>query len=337
MAVSPFNGLRIRTVPASAIYYKKLNVLYTDAWTSVARVSIKMSRIEKSWKTSYPHLMTVDGSPLSIVGEVFLVVFRHDDAVELPEVSFLFLVVPSTDVILGNDLIGVAGDVRLRYQDGELVQAEFGESPAAPAVTGIANDEAVKESFRHSKVDQHDNGDVTHSTSDLSVSWNASAKKRAPSWERVDGEPMKSVGSGIGKYPRTKLSDEQQEIFSSEVEKWLSNRWLVKHNPKKHGDPKCVLPLLAAPQEHNPSNPVRPCLNYCLLNQKIKSHPGADAPACAETIRRWRQAGVVNQYELVDISKVYLQIYLSPELQKFQCVVWKGMLYVLERMGVACQ
>ena len=72
---------------------------------------------------------------------------------------------------------------------------------------------------------------------------------------------------------------------------------------------------------------------YRLLNDNLLSHPGTEAPACGETIQKWRQAGLPDNYRLIDISKAYLQVHLSPELQKYQCVVWQEKLYVLERMG----
>ena len=55
----------------------------------------------------------------------------------------------------------------------------------------------------------------------------------------------------------------------------------MKRDPAKHGKPRCVLPLLAQPQEHKPTMSVRPCLDYWRLSKCMKSAPGADAPVCS--------------------------------------------------------
>ena len=49
--------------------------------------------------------------------------------------------------------------------------------------------------------------------------------------------------------------------------------------------------------------------------------------------RRWRQAGLPDDYRLLDISKAYLNVRVHPDLLRYQCVVWCNKVYVLERMG----
>ena len=93
------------------------------------------------------------------------------------------------------------------------------------------------------------------------------------------------------------------------------------------------MPLLARPQEHKPTTSVRPCLDYRRLNKCIKSVPGANAPACSDTIRRWRQAGHLGDFQLLDISKACLRVHVAPELQCYQVLVWQGELFVMGRMG----
>ena len=89
----------------------------------------------------------------------------------------------------------------------------------------------------------------------------------------------------------------------------------MKHDPAKHGEPQFVLPLLAKPQEHKPTQSVRPCFNYRRLNKCSKSVPSADASACSGNIRRWRRAGHPAHFQLLDISKSYLRVHFAPELQ----------------------
>ena len=107
----------------------------------------------------------------------------------------------------------------------------------------------------------------------------------------------------------------------------------MKHDPVRHGEPKCVLLLIAQVQEHKPSTPVRPCLDHRAINKQITSHPGLDAAVCADKLRCWWQAGPPSGYHLMDISEGCLQVHVHPDLFQYQVVIWQGELYVMERMG----
>ena len=67
--------------------------------------------------------------------------------------------------------------------------------------------------------------------------------------------------------------------------------------------------------------PVCPCPDYRPLNSLILSQPGDDAPVCEDTIRSWSKAGDVEDYDLLDIRKVYLQVHVAPELARFETVL----------------
>ena len=124
--------------------------------------------------------------------------------------------------------------------------------------------------FRHADVEDLSNGDIVLHSSDLVLHWHAKAKYWELSWKWLnDREPAGCVGSGLGEYPRTKLSSEQEDLFEVEVAKWLENGWMVPHDSSVHGEPRCVLPLLAASQEHKASTPVKSCLDYRLLNRLL--------------------------------------------------------------------
>ena len=294
----------------------------------------------------------IDGSPVDVRGVVECTISRLDSAVvRLRETETDMLVVDDlsvveADVLIGVNSIATLGGVHMQYDAGELVGVVFGTvSAACPLVLASSTPDehpsrpesearAVAEDFHHADVEKLRNGDVVLRASDMILRWSTADKAWEVQWQWADKtEPTTCIGSGLGEYPRSKLSKEQEQLFGDEVEKWLGNGWLVKHDVEKHGEPRCVLPLLAATQEHKASTPVRPCLDYRLLNQKLTSHPGTDAPACGETLRRWRQAGVPQAYQLLDISKAYLQVRIHPDLWRYQCVVWRGEVYVLERMG----
>ena len=95
--------------------------------------------------------------------------------------------------------------------------------------------------------------------------------------------------------------------------------------------PLCVLPFLAVPQAHKPTTPVRPCLVYRRLNDHLVSHPGYDAPVCAEKIRQWCVDS--SDSVILDLKKAYLQVRVAPSLVRYQAVVWDGELYAMTRMG----
>ena len=107
----------------------------------------------------------------------------------------------------------------------------------------------------------------------------------------------------------------------------------MPHDSAVHGEPATVLPFLAQVQEHKASTPVRPCLDYRILNDLLASHPDREAPVCDETLRKWRRAGNPSNLRLLDIRKAYLQVHVAPDLQRFQTVIWQGRVYVMTRMG----
>ena len=110
---------------------------------------------------------------------------------------------------------------------------------------------------------------------------------------------------------------------------WISNVWLLEDNPEVHGQPACVLPLMAAVQEHQASTPVRPVLEYRNLSQLLRCNPGAESPVCEDTLRRWRQKDGTD-YDILDVSKAYLQVRVAPHLLRYQTVVWQGKVYVMD-------
>ena len=119
------------------------------------------------------------------------------------------------------------------------------------------------------------------------------------------------LGSGIAAYSREKLTPEQDALFCAEVEKWIENEWLIPHDPMVHGEPAAVLPLLPQVQEHKVTTVVRPVLDYRCLNARLQSDPGGDAPACEESLRKWRKVGCPGDIKLLDIKKAYLQVHVA--------------------------
>ena len=320
-----------------------------DSCSTYSLIPMKLANeLEWDTKSSSAVISAVDGADFAIHGRVKCTLERSDsDAVYMPEITAELQVVGDlsvvqADMIVGVNIIASLGGVDLRFSDGALVGVYFGactsaavsaaEETETESIGAVCSDD--KHPLRNVSVLREADGNVELTSNDVIVNWNDANKTWTLLWKWLDGVgPHHPVDSGLGEYLRTKLSPDQEEVFTEEVQKWLDNGWLVKHDPARHGEPQCVLPLLALPQEHKPTTSVRPCLDYRRLNKCVKSVPGADAPACSDTIRRWRQAGHPADFLLLDISKTYLRVHVAPELQHYEVLVWQGQMFVMERMG----
>ena len=229
-----------------------------------------------------------------------------------------------------------SGGVHLQYTDGgELTRVTFGNESSGADVSALSTDadDLKDHPSPHVRVTR-DGADVTLTTDDGEVRWNSATRQSVMSWRWKDlHPPTGSIGHGVGEYSRAKLTPKQESLFASEVETLIENGWLVPHDEAVHGVPSCVLPLLAQVQEHKPSTPVRPCLDYRSLNAHLVSQPGTEAQDCGDTLRKWRCLGDPSDFSLIDIKKAYLQVHVAPELQKYQVVLWAGRTYVMTRMG----
>ena len=285
-------------------------------------------------------ISAIDGNSVPIQGEVSLQVSRLDDAVYLPCTTSRFLVVPDlhavgSDLVIGLELISALGGVDVQYDHGVLTGVTFGTKPQTVDPVAAPPERSTHDHpYGHVTVTRDDEGNVTLATDDGQVCWDAARKRWELTWKWQSGsEPQSPVGCGIGEYSRSKLTDEQETLFQQEVRTWIDNGWLQPYDVDQHGQPKCVLPFLAQVQEHKSSTPVRPCLDYRRLNACIISHPGSEAPACGEKLRKWRQAGPASEYVLLDIRKAYLQVHVAPSLLPYQVVLVDGQRYVMERMA----
>eukprot|EP00117_Sycon_ciliatum_P010277 scpid12682/ scgid5529/ len=280
-------------------------------------------------------LVALDGQPLPVVGTVRLTLKRTDGPVHLSPIEVTATVVKSLDavdasVLIGTDLIAAAGGLSLQYDDDNLLcGVRFGQAVTA-AVPGTP---PMVHPSPYVSVSSDGDDTVLH-TDDGEARWRADKQYWEVKWSwKDDVAPSEPVGHGIGEYSRSKLTPDQEGLFQAEVQKWLDSDFLVPHDRELHGDPVAVLPLLAQVQEHKGTTPVRPCLDYRLLNRRLTSQPGRDAPVCEEALRRWRSDGRPEEYCLLDIRKAYLQVRVAPDLLKFQTVMWNGRVYTMTRMG----
>ena len=76
-----------------------------------------------------------------------------------------------------------------------------------------------------------------------------------------------------------------EDICQAEVQKWI-DKWLVPHNPEKHGQLAAVLPLLAQVQEQKATTPVWLYLDNRCLNQHLYNEPELDVVVCQDTLQK---------------------------------------------------
>ena len=75
---------------------------------------------------------------------------------------------------------------------------------------------------------------------------------------------------------------------------------------------------------------VRPVLDFRELNKGVASLSGGMS-TCAERLREWRTRGLYGS--VVDLKRAYLQVHMARDLWVYQAVCWKGLTYLLTRLG----
>ena len=310
----------------------KLNAIVDTGCTRslITKAGVTSAKAEELVQPTMDGVVGIDGKPLNSCGTVSLEVHETEETVYLEPVEISFLVVDNltvldTDVVLGSDVVSHTGGLNLQYKDGAVQKVVFGKDKPAEIAA------SAPKLSRHVRVANDGNNVVMH-MDDAEVVWHADEGYWSAKWLWKDGKtPSEPIGSGIGEYPRNNLTDDQEKKFADEIEMWIRDGWLVPYDKNVHGPPGAVLPLIASVQEHKASTPVRPCLDYRLVNEVIKSSPGYDAPATDQKLREWRQLGADNF--MLDVCKAYLQVRIDPSLLRYQMVAFGGKTYVMERMG----
>ena len=295
-------------------------------------------------------IVALDGEPLDVLGTVDVNLSRLDGPVYLAPMNVTALVVPSlrvvnADALIGSDVVQRAGGLHLDYDESGLCAAQFGsqkeDSDSAVSVCGAASvisEATVSTEPNSAKLSRHievsaQNDDVILTVEDGEMRWRHEDGYWEVKWNWLNGRAPASIkGPSIGEYSREKLSEEEELSFCEEVQTWIDNGVIVKHDASVHGEPVAVLPFMAVSQQHK-STPVRPVLDYRNLNDTILSMPGTKSPVCDEKLRKWRMEGDPTEFEMLDIRKAYLQVRVSPELLRYQTVLWQGQCYVMTRMG----
>eukprot|EP00117_Sycon_ciliatum_P020617 scpid88671/ scgid18310/ len=98
---------------------------------------------------------------------------------------------------------------------------------------------------------------------DCAVWWDSTSQRWTMGWTwKARTHPTRPVGCGVGEYSRRSLTEEQEQLFRTEVDAWIDRGWTILYDRSIHSEPACVLPWLAQVQEQKSSTPARPCLDY---------------------------------------------------------------------------
>ena len=233
-------------------------------------------------------IIAVDGGMVETLGEAEVRLEVSDVAVTL-ECLVVRKLIKGVDVILGMDLIGKFGGVTIsmdevRFRGGVAVgvtEVRFRDARASPLVAGVS---AVSVASRRLSIID----------SDFTAEFDGSAW--TVTWKWKDGKPPE-LKNKVSSYDSTKVPG-TQEKFDEEVERWIAEGWLKPCDESTGG----VLPLMAVTQVNKQK--VRPVLDFRELNDFVSSHPGTDAAACNETLRRWRQ--MPGSLKIIDLKSAYL-------------------------------
>jgi len=209
------------------------------------------------------------------------------------------------DIILGSNVFERTGLIlHPRVRPGTELKVDFPYSKG-PVVSVLHSD------------DIHDKDFVaTFNGSRWCVRWN---------W-RQNLEP----GSDC-KIPYNIIDEQDKSPCDAEINDWINEGILVRHDVSFHGKIKRYLPIIAVRQQKGDTVKVRPVLDYRSLNESIESHTAEATPTCADTLRQWRQLGP--KCSIIDLKRAYLQVEIDPSLWAYQAVRWKGSDFLLTRLG----
>ena len=116
--------------------------------------------------------------------------------------------------------------------------------------------------------------------------------------------------------------------YEKEIEGWIEKKWLQKHEAKKHGPIKGLVPLMAVVQQNR--GKVQPVLDFRELNTFIEAFT-ANTDVYADKLRDWRQFG--ENVSIIDLSSAYMQLKIDEKLWAYQTVMFRGQRFCLTRLG----
>ena len=140
-------------------------------------------------------------------------------------------------------------------------------------------------------------------------------------WKWSSGFSDPALKNAVSEY---RISSESKCQYENEIEKWIANGWLKKHEDEVRG----LVPLMAVVQRNK--GKVRPVMDFREINGFVSSHT-ASSSVCGEKLRNWRKLG--SDLSVIDLKHAYLQVHIDETLWPYQGIMYKNVQYVLTRLG----
>ena len=166
---------------------------------------------------------------------------------------------------------------------------------------------------------------ITLDEPDFHAEYDEAKRVWTTSWKWSGNQSPMSLKNRLSEYPTPKRL---QGEYEQEWQAWIQNGWLIPYPESELGPPKGLIPLMPILQENKQK--VQPVMDYRELNEHVNAYT-ANADACAQTMREWRQQGP--KAAIVDLRWAYLQIHIDKFLWPFQMMKIKGQRYCLTRLG----
>lgn len=292
-------------------------------------MSVLASKVCTSWVRADHYVVAVDGSQIPCVGKV-TVPLTIDGCVMEVDCLVAKSLFGSVDVIVGMDIIQRFGGVVVTGDHVIFLNTSSGDRYLTERILNLkrrerANDgmeKTFKSGLTTTVAAASLRNEITINDADFEAKFNGSVW--SVRWRWKDGMPPKLKNTT--ECYESAMTPEMKAKFDEEVESWIAKGWLKPYDGVAG---EGILPLMAVVQANK--NKVRPVMDYREVNEFVECHPGADAAACDETIRRWRRMG--EPLKILDLKSAYLQIHIDSSLWPFQQVCYKGKSYCLTRLG----
>ena len=262
-------------------------------------------------------VQTVDGQTMSCAGSGSVCLGAPGTEEKQVEVFVVEKKVLGFDFILGMNGIAALGGVTIAgIGDVRIGARTF-------CALGPQKTDEKKDVCSESRADKSEKP-LRVDGEDFMVSYDPEQNRWLAEWRWSESEPD-VLKSSVNEY---KVRSECRREYEEELQRWVSEGWLVPYDASEMGEPVGVVPLMAVVQEKK--GKVRPVMDYRSINEYVDTHT-ANADVCVDKVREWRKMGV--NVCALDLKCAYLQIHVKKSLWRFQTVVFRGRRWAMTRLG----
>lgn len=272
--------------------------------------TVTTERLCKRYRTNANSVVTVDGNRIDCLGTGYVDIVVGGVCMTIACIV-MGSVIEGVDIVVGMDVIGRMGGVRIGSSGNSVVFGNVGVECA-----GVSASENAKV--------RTDEVTTACSIADKDFVAEFDGEKWVVEY-KWKGEPP-VLKNSVGIYS-SGLTESVKERFDDEIGRWIRDGILT---PWKEEVNEGVIPLMAVVQANK--GKVRPVLDFRELNDYVSCHTGDDVTdVCSDVLRKWRQ--VEGGTSIVDLKAAYLQIHVSEKLWRYQLVRYKNKTYCLTRLG----